>query len=499
MKQTFSLQKVTTRIACIVGAVMFLGAATHSEIAIAQEIDAAKYIAKLDRQAEQMKKSIRQTKTKIEVTGTKYYVAPDGNDSNDGLTPNTPIKSIDKVNSLQLNAGDAVLFERGGLWRGHIKSKAGVTYSAYGKGDKPKLYGSPCDAAKEGVWRETEAKNVWVYEREIANDIGTLVFNHGEACAFKVMKINQEDGTTLHIFTKEKFADYRDLKRDLDFYHDYKDAKRVYLYSAKGNPAERFESIELLVKGHTIQGNDNITVDNLCIKYCGSHGIGSGTTKGLTVTNCEMGWIGGSIQAEGIFGRNHPTRYGNAIEIYGGCDYFLVDNCYIYQVYDAAITHQHQGDTDQRLTMRNVRYSNNLVEDCVYSIEYFLGRKDTNQSHYMENVVFENNLLRRAGYGWGMQRPDTEPAAHIKSWPHHTNRATNFVVKNNIFDRSARHLLNINADKLEWFPTLQGNVYIQHRDAQGVDCRGSHAFDKSIGKKLKEWYKEDKATIIYVE
>ena len=61
-------------------------------------------------------------------------------------------------------------------------------------------------------------------------------------------------------------------------------------------------------------------IDNLCLKYCGSHGVGSGTNEGLRITNCEFGWIGGSIQGESIFGRKHPTRFGNAVEIYGGCD-----------------------------------------------------------------------------------------------------------------------------------------------------------------------------------
>lgn len=499
MKQRFFQKCFASHLAFIVSIVLFFGATMHHEIAVANEINAEKYIKMLDRRAEKMKRQIRQTKSKIEITGKTYYVSPNGNDNNIGTNPQTPIKSIEKVNSLSLAEGDAVLFERDGLWRGHIQSRNGVTYSAYGKGEKPKIYGSPCDAAKEGVWRETEAKNVWVYEREISDDIGTLVFNNGEACAFKVMKITQENGPSLHIETKEKFESYRDLKRDLEFYHDYKEAKRVYLYSEKGNPAERFESIELLTKGHIIQARDNIVVDNLCLKYCGSHGIGGGTTKGLTVTNCELGWIGGSIQAEGIFGRNHPTRYGNAIEIYGGCDFYLVDNCYIYQVYDAAITHQHQGDGTNALTMKDITYSNNLVEDCVYSIEYFLGRpRHEGLTHKMYNIVMCNNLLRRTGEGWGKQRPDKTTPAQIKSWGHY-NIADNFVIRDNIFDRSTQHLLNIDADDTGWLPTLKNNVYIQYKDAKGIDSKGSYKFDESIRNHLKKLYGEDNATIIFVE
>lgn len=432
-------------------------------------------IAELDRKAEAMKKSIRKTRSDIHISGTTYYVSSKGNDANDGLSVKRPLKSLAKVNTLDLIEGDAVLFRRGDLWRGTLKTKDGVTYSAYGKGAKPTLCGSPCDAAKEGVWSETETPNVYMYDRELPDDIGTLVFNEGEACAFKVMRQHDQTGRTIHIETKEPFSDYRDLKRDLDFFHDYKVKKRVYLYSSKGNPSKRFESIELLVKTNIVYARNQVTIDNLCIKYCGAHGIGSGYTKGLTVTNCELGWIGGSIQGDSLYGRSHPTRYGNAIEVYGGCDSFLVDNCYIYQVYDAGITHQFSKGGNNSIVMKNVVYSNNLVEDCVYSIEYFLGKADNDAERYMDNVVFSNNLLRRSGYGWGKQRPDKETPAHIKSW-NSQNRAYNFFIKNNVFDRGTRVLLNTEAAEQEWLPVLQGNTYIQldNISIETPDCPPSY-------------------------
>ena len=466
---------------------------------------AQKQISALDRKAEKMKQQIRNTPSAInlEERGTIYYISAEGDDSNSGLSPEQAIRSLEKLNSLELKPNDCVLFRRGDLWRGRLQAKVGVCYSAYGKGEKPRIYGSPYDAAKVGRWVETEAKNVYMYDGELSADIGTLIFNHGEANAFKVMMIRQEDGSTLHIETREPFASYRDLKRDLEFYHDYKGAKRVYLYSAEGNPAERFSSIELSPRGNIIQATHNTTFDNLCIKYGGSHGIGCGTTNNLTVTNCELGWIGGSIQAEDIFGRNHPTRFGNAIEIYGGCDNFRVENCYIYQVYDAAITHQHQGDTEHPLTMSNILYANNLIEDCVYSIEYFLGR-DSNpiQAHLMENILIKGNIMRRAGYGWGKQRPDKECPAHIKSWDHHTNNARNFIIEGNIFDRCTHNLLNITARRKESIPTMQGNTYIQHRGAMagsmGHEAK-KYTFDEKTQSMLSELFGENAATIIFVE
>lgn len=464
--------------------------------------DAQRIISQLDRKAETLMQEIRSTPTMLDEKkySNIYYISNDGNDQNDGLSPENAIQSLQYLNSLDLKEGDCVLFNRGDLWRGQIKTKRGVTYSAYGKGDKPRIYGSPCNAAESGRWVETQTENVYMYDVALPNDVGTLVFNDGEAHAFKVMIIREDDGSMLHIETREPFASYRDLKRDLEFYHDYQVAQRLYLYSAEGNPAERFESIELLTKGHIVLATSGVTIDNLCLKYCGSHGIGGGTMKDLSVTNCELGWIGGSIQSENLFGRKHATRYGNAVEIYGGCENFTVSNCYIYQIYDAAITHQHQGDVDETLVMRNVLYSNNLIEDCVYSIEYFLGRKDTNQTHYMENILISNNLMRRSGYGWGKQRPDKDTPAHIKSWSHHINHASNFLVANNIFDRCTHDLLNIVAAEQEWLPKLDGNTYIQHRGAR-AGAWGSRVekfiYDDKVGDILKQIFGEQRAQIVF--
>ena len=46
-------------------------------------------------------------------TGTVYYVSAKGNDNNDGLTEETPLRTIKKVNSLDLGAGDSICFKRG--------------------------------------------------------------------------------------------------------------------------------------------------------------------------------------------------------------------------------------------------------------------------------------------------------------------------------------------------------------------------------------------------
>lgn len=414
-----------------------------------------------------------------------FYVANDGCDENDGLTPETPWKTLDKVNDTALASGTVVRFRRGDLWRGQIRAKTGVTYTAYGEGEKPKLYGSPMDGADPALWEKTDTVNIWRFhgfaeDTERSLDIGTIVFDHGKAHAIKAIIRYEKDGSHWNNTTGERFRSWRDLTADLHFFHDLTDGN-VYLHSEE-NPGERFSSIEFSIKRHgfAIQGS-NVTIDNFCVCYVGSHGVGAGTTQGLTVQNCIFRWIGGSIQAEGIFGRNHATRYGNAVEIYGGCDRYTVQDCYFYQIYDAAVTHQvgltqKQKDEGADLSQTHIRYRRNVMEYCNYSIEYFLSGIPEGNLSRMEDLVIEDNYMWYAGRGLSSQRPDKTEAAHIKSW-NHDNPAKDYHIRNNLMVDSYNMLLHIHADVRtqdgsDGMPTLEGNTFA----AREEDSFGNLAF-----------------------
>jgi hypothetical protein len=80
--------------------------------------------------------------------GATYHVSPDGNDGNDGLTVDTPWRTVAKVNGFALQAGDQVLFKRGGEWREALRPTASgevgnpIVFDAYDAGSKPILWGS---------------------------------------------------------------------------------------------------------------------------------------------------------------------------------------------------------------------------------------------------------------------------------------------------------------------------------------------------------------------
>ena len=97
-----------------------------------------------------------------------YYFSPDGDDSNNGTTPDQAWRSISKLNSLihDLQPGDVVYFERGGVWNEASISISGIsgtssnpiTFRAYGSGKAPVITGG-----KDLSGEFTQNGNIWTH------------------------------------------------------------------------------------------------------------------------------------------------------------------------------------------------------------------------------------------------------------------------------------------------------------------------------------------------
>ncbi len=449
-------------------------------------------LIKYDSLAEKRREEIRRSEDKLIIKKNTYYVSNDGSDENDGLSPERAWATLSKVSSARLCEGDGVLFRRGDLFRGFVKTVSGVTYGAYGKGEKPKLYGWDKNLADCELWEKVDSKNnIWRL-KELLPDVGTLVFNEGEAHSVKLIPSYIGGRFVCRDNERQPFDMAEEMARDLDLYWHFDSILtdepskgesfpvpsvtsaslgNLYLRCDKGNPANLFYSIEALTKRSVfiVDTDHDVHIDNLCIKYTGLHAIAAGgevPVRNLRVTNCEIGWIGGTILHYLGTDPNYPqgkrgevTRFGNGVEIYGGCSGYEVSDCYFYQIYDAAITHQ-INTFGKKTALENIIYKNNLIEKCVYSIEYFLDMNDGDTESYMKNVEMYGNFLRLCGYGWGQQRHNKDTPAHIKGWSYE-NRATNFRIYKNIFDRSAYRLLHLVAKTKESCPDMTENTYIQ--------------------------------------
>lgn len=439
---------------------------------------------------EKRKKEIRSTPDQLVITGTTYYVSSTGDDAKDGKTPETAWKTLNKVSNAYLNPGDGVLFKRGDLFRGSVQTRPGVSYGAYGTGEKPKFYGGERSLADPMLWEEVDAAHhIWKYKEKIL-DAGTLVFNDGEAHSRKLIPSYINMQFVCRNDESKVFDMREEMTQDLDLYWHFdelltrrpskgedfpipyfceKSLGDLYLRCDRGNPGAVFRSVESVARTHMFKvgSNPHVTIDNVCIKYVGMHGVSAGGhVVGLYVTNCEIGWIGGSIQHYFGTDPNYPqggrgtvTRFGNGIEIYGGCEDYVAANNYIYEVYDAGITHQ--VSTSKKCTMAGIRYTDNVIEKCVYGIEYFLDQHNGESESLMDDVVMQGNFIRLSGYGWGQQRHNTDTPALIKGWSY-TNPARNYTVCGNIFDRSAYRMLHLVALKDASCPEMRDNTFIQH-------------------------------------
>ncbi len=493
-----------------------------------QYAEALTYVEDLDKLTNKRIAEIRSTESEYKVGpgGTIYYISStDGSESSPGTSEDNPrkVSTLNEVNNIVLNPGDVVLFKRGDTFRGNMTGTAGVTYSAYGDGDKPVFTRSPENGSGKSKWslayedKATGAK-IWKYYDETYVDVGAinLIDAYGEHFVayknipdYKQISGNDVTDDADYIPGEENFWTRgglgvipfkvaEELDHDFEFVHlaqyapdednpgkaDYNKYNisssgcpadgavgPLYLRCDAGNPGQMYPRIEFNLKKTIFSASSNdITIDNICFKYFGSHGIGGGKNN-LTVRNCEIGWGGGAIHQ---YNNGRVTRFGNGVEIYGGLVNYTIDNCYVYQIYDAGITHQISSSSDGNYYMEGVYYTNNVLTHSTYNIEYFMSINDSknadgtilNRERFMKDVYFTDNILRYAGYGWGVQRPDNGPS-NVKGWTH-LNFVTNYVIEGNVFDRCV-DLHNNNTDYLmqagstyeSSTPYLVNNVFIQ--------------------------------------
>lgn len=404
------------------------------------------------------------------MTGTKYYISEkNGNDANDGLSPETAWKTMAPINATPfIKKGSTFLFERGGIYRGSLTlTSSQIIVGAYGDTSLPKplLMQSKKNYADPNLWVETQWKNVWKCTDKLEN-VGVIGYDH-DLFDYSENAYNEKFGD---IMTRniDGFMGPEDMTKDLSFYsvNDPEapgvEVMDLYVYSIGGNPGERFSSIEIGENISIIGGSaEDVIVDNLAFKFSGAYGVGRcGTTKNRTVTNCVFSWIGGSLHSLSFRGSGNPCLYGNAVEIYGGCDGFYVKDNWMYQIYDTGVTHQY-GETGPCI-QKNVVYTGNLIEYCFWGIEYYnsIGNGSPNpKSQYTENVYIAYNVLNMNGYGWGCTTSNRVDEAYaICGVASYSPCREGLLTEYNIMNRCGGYLIALNNTAKE---TDDKNIYVQ--------------------------------------
>lgn len=434
---------------------------------------------------------------------TFYVDAAGGDDARDGLNAQSAWRSLARVNRASLAPGDRVLFRRGQTWRGQLVPRSGdaggvITYGAFGEGDKPILLGSVAadraedwQPAGERLWETKslrhepfgEAIDLAPERRSVDQeggalpadgtavprperirqprhtqatplsvDVGNIIFDHGKTTGVKKWKVD-------------------DLRRDGDFVYDPR-SWQVRLRSDV-NPATRFQSIELALRRHIIDqsGRGYVNYENLDLRYGAAHGIGGGSTHHITIRGCDISYIGGGHQFTRPDGS--PVRFGNGIEFWADARDGLVEECRIWEIYDAALTNQGSGTNVQE----NITYRRNVIWNSEYSFEYW----NRGPASRTQNILFEHNTCVDAGFGWGhTQRPDPN-GRHLMFYDN-TAATAQVVIRNNVFCNATDSLLCLHGRDWTAALTMDSNCWFQPHGPWAlwgkeiVDARAFSAF-----------------------
>lgn len=375
------------------------------------------------RDVEARKQSILTNQESLPCEGTAYYLSNSGSDENDGKSPEHAWATLKRVDQAKLEPGDVVYLERGGLWRGSLVCDKGVSLSAYGTGEKPKIYGSTENGAGAENWilfhEDSSGKKIWKYRNEKMSACGCgIILGDTNTIARRIYSWYDEKA---YYFLEDRTTPFDMLKaldRDLTFYcepvPDHYKGSTIYLRCDSGNPGERYDSIEFLnQEGNEnwetviITANQDCTIDNLCIMYFADIGIEVlNGASGVTIQNCEIQYGGGSI-----LWYKEPTWEGDASLYINGQGIFvtesdaLIQNNYIHDIYECSVNFEicrPYEDIKPYLPYSNSVIRENLFARCGLPITV------TNNSDpqykdagaLIDNLLIEDNWIMDAGFGW---------------------------------------------------------------------------------------------------
>ncbi len=447
-------------------------------------------------------------------TGTAYYISNDGNDSADGTSPESAWATIDRLNEAELDYGDAVFFRRGDVWRAvQVNSQPGVTYSAYGEGEKPGLYGSEENgggAEKWSLWYEGEdGRKIWVYYRPML-DCGAIVLNGGVAVAEKVQPF--WNGQTYQVLSDMWLTDQTEqaaedqatlpefdpavhLTEDLTFFSQASNGLPdtlpiyllgwvdtgereqycltadgpLYLRCDQGNPGELYGDIEFLSPYAPFDGvRDDVVIDNLCVLYTGRNILSvAPECEGVLVQNCELGWGGGCAAS---YAADTITGYGAGVQRNGGVggassSHNTFRNNYVHETYQEGLGLETAIEfSGQVFDVTDVTVEGNVFYHCGSPLIYFNWDEVANPDHQFRNVSFRDNWVFYSTMSSWTDNGEEVQGFHtgafsIDGGPNMQDGTVE--VRDNVFFAARECLVYIKTYMPEYLPDFEGNCYAQ--------------------------------------
>jgi len=345
-----------------------------------------------------------------EITGTIYYVANNGDDSNNGTSESTPWKTIGKVAASSFSPGDGILFKRGDTFSvNEFTLKSGsssgyVVFSAYGTGVKP-IITTAVNKNSTSDWTEYST-NKWQT---------TTVVNGTTKLAQVVL--NGESSPKL-VFNNDTGGISSQGE------HCHNESTGVTTIYSVGNPATYYDDIKVspAIRGFRPNGRGWFIIDGLHFTHMNYGIVGVGGIHDFKIRNNKFSWIGGGLAGS-------TKRLGNGMEIWGTQTNGEIYYNELYQCYDTAISSQYTGSSSSH--MKNISVHHNIMHDNGCHYEYYNRSSDGSST----NMTVDNNVMFDAG-GWKMGQAgySTSWGQNVILWSHRDNSVSHngFYFRNNI-------------------------------------------------------------------
>lgn len=373
-----------------------------------------------------------------------YVSSSQGNDSNTGLSETDPLRSV-KVAQYY---GKNILLKCNDVFYESV-SLDGISLSSYGNGERPIVCGwkrlkreYARNAWQEGilidnVWHDKKGTHIWrldmtqpefegmMSSSSCNNNIGLIFDNetkqmHGRKCQFLYKK-----GDIEPVYSQNNTY----LKNNFDFCQcpkiskiDSDDYKYLYM-KLDHNPGIYDFSFSTYATGFVLK---NATVENVRVEGFGCHGIACGSN--VSVTNCEIEYIGGS---QYIYDYPEWCRLGNGVEFYVSSTLknAYVANNFISHTFDCATTIQASNRNDA--WAENIVFEKNKIMNCRQAFEHFLNNTDSKTGKILDyvNCKFVGNVCLDLGNN-GFSSPELRDAC-ILSYEKEDKKS--IEISNNIF------------------------------------------------------------------
>ncbi len=358
-----------------------------------------------------------------------YYIdAVNGNDANDGKTPQSAWETLNKLNTVTINAGNKILFRTGQRWQGSLEIKnSGTTdnpivIGSYGEGAAPIISATGTVSIHENNHNQSVDDNEWIPYSAIGNEglgaefkepvtdpahtwLAVILNTHPDRikvggkeipCAFDSTELGNDF----------KWSYNRDKKGTVFYWYgeDKPSAIETNLYAA---PLYIRNSQHIKVKNLTLEGGfvaglflenaNHIDIDHVTTGNMAKQGIyvkaENSTSDDIRITGCTIDshyTVDYSMATPNLErnGRTTTTRGASeGVMFWGGVSNSVISDCLIKNWTHANINMS--ADNAEQMTNNRVSGNELLAPDIAYGGRLAIDGKNAANNEVSGNTIHD--------------------------------------------------------------------------------------------------------------